>query len=645
MADHDINILIRAKDLASKQIGAVSGKLGKLDGVGSKAARNLTTNFTRIGVAAGIGLAGGVVLGARSLGHLERVTNQTKAVLESTGAASGQTADSIRAQAEALEKLTTADDKAIQEGQNMLLTFTKVGGETFPRATEAATNMAIAMASGDVANADFVASSKQIGKALQDPIRGLTALRKSGVSFTKEQEQQIKTLVKSGRVTEAQALILDELETEFGQAGKAAGTGFEADMRRLEDAGEDATQALARGVMPALSRFATFISTKLADPAVIATLDEIGETLGDAAEGAIDFLERVDFKAIGGGLKIASDAARTIVDAFLSLPPWVQTAVVTGWGLNKLTGGALGDVVGALGSGLIKGVLGMNAGVVNINAGVVNGGGGPGIPGGGSDSAGNRLGGLNLLRDLGKVFIPAAILSEGLIISGQSISEFAAENNRLAKAGLNEAEIEAVKFYRSTAQEQQLAFKRLGRMPSKADYDSGVAKLEGAIKSGGAGGAPGAFRPGAGPGGAPGAFRPSSSTPGRVTDPGVLAATTGMKTAVVTAVQNARSIASRENSAQRAELQTIRGLTLAQTAANAANSIGEVFATARAALASTNAGQAAATATANSASRIVAAIYAARPVIQSTTVQKTTTINNRYGETGGSRQSDWSPTH
>jgi phage gp29-like protein len=130
-----------------------------------------------------------------------------------------------------------------------------------------------------------------------------------------------------------------------------------------------------------------------------------------------------------------------------------------------------------------------------------------------------------------------------------------------------------------------------------------------------------------------------------VTDPGVLAATTGMKTAVVTAVQNARSIASRENSAQRAELQTIRGQTLAQTAANAANSIGEVFATARAALASTNAGQAAATATANSASRIVAAIYAARPVIQSTTVQKTTTINNRYGETGGSRQSDWSPTH
>jgi hypothetical protein len=130
-----------------------------------------------------------------------------------------------------------------------------------------------------------------------------------------------------------------------------------------------------------------------------------------------------------------------------------------------------------------------------------------------------------------------------------------------------------------------------------------------------------------------------------VTDPGVLAATTGMKTAVVTAVQNARSIASRENSAQRAELQTIRGLTLAQTAAGAANSIAEVFATARAAIASTNAGLTAAAATNSGTSRIVAAIYAARPIVQSTTVVKTTTVNNRYGENGGSRQSDWSPTH
>ena len=73
------------------------------------------------------------------------------------------------------------------------------------------------------------------------------------------------------------------------------------------------------------------------------------------------------------------------MDAFLSAPPWLQTAILTGWGLNKLTGGALGSLVGALGSGLIKGVLGMNAGVVHIKAATVVGpaGGMPGVSGAG----------------------------------------------------------------------------------------------------------------------------------------------------------------------------------------------------------------------------------------------------------------------
>ena len=58
-------------------------------------------------------------------------------------------------------------------------------------------------------------------------------------------------------------------------------------------------------------------------------------------------------------------------------------SVLTGWGLNKLTGGALTSIAGALASGLIKGVLGINAGVVNITAGTVTGVPGTGAPGGG----------------------------------------------------------------------------------------------------------------------------------------------------------------------------------------------------------------------------------------------------------------------
>jgi hypothetical protein len=417
MADADIDILIRAKDLASKSIRGVRGELGKLDGVGSKAARNLTTNMVRIGAVGAVSLAGGVALGARSLGHLERVTNLTNATLETTAGVSGQTTESIRKHAEALEQLTTADDKAIQEGQNMLLTFTKIGEETFPAATDAVVNLAIAMAKGDVANADFKGSALQVGKALNDPVKGITALRRAGIQFTADQEKQIKTLVKSGDVLGAQKVILAELETQFGKAGEAAGTGFEADLRRLEDAGEDATMALAKGVMPMLTRAAKWLQTKLADPAVIRALEDLGNELGVAMGKALDFIETIDFKAIGAGLSVAKDAVGAIVGAFLSMPPWVQQAVVTGWGLNKLTGGALGDVVGALGSGLIKGVLGMNAGVVNINAGVVNGGGLPGAAGGAAGAAG----GVAAATLLAGAAITAAAAA-GVVVVQQAIS-------------------------------------------------------------------------------------------------------------------------------------------------------------------------------------------------------------------------------
>ena len=92
--------------------------------------------------------------------------------------------------------------------------------------------------------------------------------------------------------------------------------------------------------------------------------------------------------------------SKAALDLFTGLPPWVQTAVLTGWGLNKLTGGALGTIFTTLSTGLIKGVLGMNAGVVNINAGVVNGGAptptGPNVPGGGSPLLGLGLGPLAL---------------------------------------------------------------------------------------------------------------------------------------------------------------------------------------------------------------------------------------------------------
>ena len=329
---------------AGAAIGGMEQRFSRIGGIAKQGLATAATNITRIGVVAGGFLALQVRQGIQSLLDLERVTNATAAVIESTGGVAGQTAEEIRALSQRLEELTTADDKAIQSGANMLLTFTNIGEKTFPRATEAVVDLAIAMAEGDVENANFSQTAIQVGKALNDPIRGITALRRVGVAFTTQQEKMIKRLVEAGKVEKAQAIILRELEKEFGKAGDAAGQGAGADMRRFQDAVEDAQQALATGFLPIMSRVATALKTELAKPETIKTIRELGDGLADAFDQVLEVGGRIPWAQIGDAFKLMGTGAKALLTAFTSLPPWVQTAVLTGWGLNKLSGGALSKI-------------------------------------------------------------------------------------------------------------------------------------------------------------------------------------------------------------------------------------------------------------------------------------------------------------
>src|SRR6056300_1531733 len=112
--------------------------------------------------------------------------------------------------------LTGVNQNTIKESQALLLTFKDIAlsadevGGAFDRATQLTLDMASA-------GFGFVTdNAKQLGKALNDPIAGLTALRRSGIQFTEAQQDQIRTLVESGQTLEAQNLILKETENQVG---------------------------------------------------------------------------------------------------------------------------------------------------------------------------------------------------------------------------------------------------------------------------------------------------------------------------------------------------------------------------------------------------------------------------------------------
>lgn len=179
-----------------------------------KSAVRFGAAFGRAIAAIGVGVAFNAVI--RNTIEAEQATAQLNASLQSTGRFSEATSKALRDHASALQQVTTYGDDAIVMAQAQLLTFTKLGSETFPQATEAVLDLATKMG-GDLRGAVV-----QVGKALNDPILGITFLTRSGIQFTQAQKDMIKALVESGDLLGAQKIILAELETQFGGSARAA---------------------------------------------------------------------------------------------------------------------------------------------------------------------------------------------------------------------------------------------------------------------------------------------------------------------------------------------------------------------------------------------------------------------------------------
>ncbi len=176
----------------------------------------------------------------------EQAQSQLNAVLESTGGAAGISADQINELANAYSALTMFDDEAIVGAESVLLTFTQIGEDVFPTAVESILDVSQALGQ------DLQSSTIQIGKALNDPIAGISALSRVGVSFTEDQKEMIKSLVESGDVMGAQKIILAELQKEFGGSAEAAGQAMAGQLAILNNEFENVKEEAGTAFIPVL---------------------------------------------------------------------------------------------------------------------------------------------------------------------------------------------------------------------------------------------------------------------------------------------------------------------------------------------------------------------------------------------------------
>lgn len=282
-----------------------------------KAAKDVEKSWEGVGAAIKAGIAG-ITISATIGKFIQETVNaqneqaQLAAVIKSTGQAAGYSIEQLNKMATQMSGASMFSEGDINQAQARLLSYTNVVGEQFPQAMQAAIDMAARL------GMPIAQAAEQIGKALDVPSQGLTALTKQGFRFTDEQKKLIESLENTGRTAEAQKIILDALESAYGGAAKASRDTFGGALAALKNQlnllmiGDDGSFGGAKDAVNELTATLGSPETKQAFASIAESIAGlitllasastefvnfgkfVGETLAKDLHGSADPIERID---------------------------------------------------------------------------------------------------------------------------------------------------------------------------------------------------------------------------------------------------------------------------------------------------------------------------------------------------------------
>ena len=212
------NTLKQAADnaaLVTGPLGGIASRLSILGRITTKAAA-VTVGLSLAIAALGFGLA----RATREAEKFERSGLRITAILKATGFAAGVTKKQIRELSTEIAATTLASVAGVEAAAAKLLTFKAIQNDVFVSALKLSQDLA------EVGFGSIESGATTLGKALQDPIAGLTALKRVGVDFSASQKEQIKVFVETNQIAKAQAVIIRELNAQVGGAGVKAAEGL-----------------------------------------------------------------------------------------------------------------------------------------------------------------------------------------------------------------------------------------------------------------------------------------------------------------------------------------------------------------------------------------------------------------------------------
>jgi hypothetical protein len=370
-------VLVAELQLVDKFSGTAKKALSGLNKIDTAAART-GKGFYTLGAGIGTAIRRGTVLAIGALATLSALVAKSvregqevqkvnllfaNAVKASGAVTSDQTAKLV-AQQDALLRLTGQDDELIATIQTRLIQMRATGKQTL-----ALTPLIVAAARAT--GKDPTAVTLAVGKALNG---NTGALGRLGIVLPKITAEQKKAITENKKLTAAQKeaalgtivydMALAELQKRFGGVNAALSGTLETRLAVLKERLASIREDFGLKLIPVLTRIVTVVSGPVVDafdkfisritPDILGGLDQFAAALeGGAAEEAINGIT----DALGTMidlLKIAAAPVKAIVGAFMSLPKGLQTALVAGFAVNKLSGGMIGQGIGQIVGGVFQ---------------------------------------------------------------------------------------------------------------------------------------------------------------------------------------------------------------------------------------------------------------------------------------------------
>ncbi len=232
MAGTEVKIPITAEDLATAVFNRVQAGLGGL---------NKSIGIVRAGWAAlGVGAlaAGGAI--ARAASEAEQASNRLNGVLRATGMTAGVTRAEIDQLAESLHETTQFDDESVRNAAAELLKFGNISQDVFGKTMKLVADYAA------FSGRAMPEAAQAIGKAMSSPVEGMTMLERQIGKLHPAQEKLIKDLVESGRMLDAQGVVLGILSGKFGGLADQMNTGYLKATTGVHKAWNEMLEALGR---------------------------------------------------------------------------------------------------------------------------------------------------------------------------------------------------------------------------------------------------------------------------------------------------------------------------------------------------------------------------------------------------------------